>query len=102
MIDGNGPAPMLVLALIMRLPDTSLTAAHASGGREHFGWGRDRHLLADIFDAVQLTTRAAGNWQKKAPKLPHQPRPKSKPSKQTGAKQPSTLAVLYQQFQRRR
>ncbi|GLZ81411.1 hypothetical protein Afil01_62180 [Actinorhabdospora filicis] len=101
-IDGRGPAPMLVLALIMRLPDTSLTVAHATGGREHFGWGRDRHLLADLFDAVQLNTRAAGNWNKKAPKLPTQPRPKTVGNTDTDTAKPkATLAAIYAQFQQR-
>ena len=54
----------------MGLPDTSLTAALASGGREHYGWGVDRHLAADTYDALNLNTRATGNWRKKPPDLP--------------------------------
>jgi hypothetical protein len=70
-----GMAPSFVLSLIQRLPDTSLTAALASGGREHFGWGVDRHMNADIFDAINQNTRATGNWSKKPPKIEPRPRP---------------------------
>lgn len=69
-----------VLALIQRLPDESMTVAMYRGGREkwqeHFGWGADRHLLANVFDAQQINTQATGNWGKKAPKMPLTPRPK--------------------------
>lgn len=76
MIDGRGPSPSLCLLLIQRLPDDSLTAALQQGGREFFGWGQDRHLRADIYDALNLNTRASGNWGKsKAPKIPAFPRP---------------------------
>jgi len=79
-IEGRGLSPSLVLLLIQRLPDTSLTTALASGGREHFGWGQDRHLTADLFDAINQNTRATGNWKKgKAPKIPLWPRPRVKP-----------------------
>lgn len=102
-IEGRGPSPVLVLAYVQRLPDTSLTVALASGGRDRFGWGQDRYLLADLFDAININTRATGNWQKgKAPKFEPYPRPKSKP-KVAGAKQkkPVTVADIYKQFQRR-
>lgn len=72
-----------------------MTAALASGGREYFGWGSERHMLADIFDAINLQTRATGNWQKgKAPKLPPFPRPgrDKKPAK------PVTVADLHKRF----
>lgn len=76
-IEGRGPSPSLVLLLVQRLPDTSLTVALQQGGREHFGWGQDRHLRADLYDALNLNTRASGNWGKKAaPKIPQFPRPK--------------------------
>lgn len=76
-IEGRGPSPVLVHLLIQRLPDTSLTVALASGGREHFGWGVDRHLAADHYDALNQNTRATGNWKDgKAPTLPSYPRPK--------------------------
>jgi hypothetical protein len=102
-IEGRGPSPALVLAYAQRLPDDSLTVALASGGRDRFGWGQDRLLLADVYDAINVNTRATGNWGKgKAPKFDAYPRPKSK-SKVAGAKpkKPVTVADLYKQFQRR-
>ena len=99
MIAGRGPSPSLVLLLVQRLPDDSLTAALASGGREHFGWGQDRHLLADIFDALNQNTRATGNWGKKpAPKIPSWPRPESTSSE----KKKVSVADLFGQFSSRR
>lgn len=99
-IAGRGPSPSLVLQLVQRLPDTSLTVALASGGREHFGWGQDRHLLADTYDAINQVTRAAGNWGKKgAPKIPLWPRPKG--GKTPEERKPTTVAELFQRFKRR-
>lgn len=99
-IEGRGPAPSLAVALAKRLPDTSLTVALASGGREHFGWGVDRHIAADNFDALNQNTRASGNWGKKgAPKIPFWPRPKAKTPEQE--KKPVTVADIYKRFQRR-
>lgn len=89
------------MLLIKRLPDTSMTAALASGGRDHFGWGADRYMLADLYDAVNQNTRATGNWgKKKPPKFPEYPRPKTKakPVKNTGT---SPLMGLYESFNRR-
>ncbi|WP_201308879.1 hypothetical protein [Puerhibacterium puerhi] len=57
-----------------------MTLAMHKGGREkwveHFGWTRDRYMMADFFDAMQFNTQATGNWKKKAPELPKYPRPK--------------------------
>lgn len=97
-IDGEGPSPALVNLLVQRLPDTSMTYALAAGGREHFGWGIDRHMLADIFDALNQNTRATGNWGKgKPPKLPEYPRPARKQEK----KKTTTVAALFERFSRR-
>ncbi|PHQ49477.1 hypothetical protein BLA24_25915 [Streptomyces cinnamoneus] len=99
---GRGPSPALVLLLVQRLPDTSLTVALASGGREHFGWGQDRHLAADLFDAINSNTRATGQWGKgKAPKIPPFPRPQAKAKAKKASKRPATVAQLYQHFSRR-
>lgn len=95
-IEGRGPAPRLVLSLVKRLPDTSLSAALASGGREHFGWGGDRHLLADLFDAINQNTRACGNWGKKPPKIEPRPRPGRGKKKKA-----VTVADIFQRFQGR-
>jgi len=81
------------LALIQRLPDDSLTVALASGNRENFGWGRQAHLLADIYDALNTNTRATGNWGKSGPpKIPLYPRPGLEPKK------PVTLMDVFNQF----
>jgi hypothetical protein len=72
-----------------------MTVALASGGSDHFGWGQDRHLLADIFDAINQNTRASGNWgKKKAPKMDPYPRPKSKAKH----KKKVSVASLFGQF----
>lgn len=86
-------APRFVLSLIQRLPDTSLTSALASGGREFFGWGADRHIAADLFDAINQNTRACGNWGKKPPKIEPRPRPgRGKNKKKVG------VADLFRRF----
>lgn len=101
MIAGRGPSPALCLLLVARLPDTSLTVALAAGGREFFGWGQDRHLRADLYDALNANTKATGQWGKgKAPKIPPFPRPAKAKTKKAG-KRPTTVAALYQHFQRR-
>ncbi|MGW1836971.1 hypothetical protein [Streptomyces sp. NPDC002067] len=104
MIAGRGPSPALCLLLVARLPDTSLTVALASGGREHFGWGQDRHLAADLYDALNANTRATGQWNRgKAPTIPPFPRPTSqaKSTKKPAAKRSATVRALYQHFSRR-
>lgn len=70
----------------------------ANGGREHFGWSTDRHILADIYDAVNANTRATGNWKKKAPDIPAWPRPTRDDAKK---KKRVTVADLYARFSRR-
>lgn len=100
MIEGRGPAPALVVLFVQRLPDTSLTVALAGGGRKHFGWGTDRNLIADLYDAVNLNTRVTGNWAKgKTPTFPRWPRPAS--TAKPEASKPTSVADLYQRFQRR-
>lgn len=97
-IEGRGPSPSLVIQLAQRLPDTSLTVALASGGREHFGWGVDRHMLADLYDAVNQNTRASGNWGKRgAPKIPGWPRP-IPTAKKPEQKKPKSVAELFKAF----
>lgn len=86
--------------MVQRLPDTSLTVALASGGRENFGWGVDRHMQADIFDALNVNTQATGNW-KKPPTFPLWPRPKTGAEKKDEIK-PVSVADLYNNFTIRR
>lgn len=96
MINGEGPSPALVLAQIQRLPDTSLTHALASGGREHFGWGVDRYLAANTYDAINQGTRASGNWGKKgAPDIPPYPRPEGVKAKK---KRPTSVKDIFKRF----
>lgn len=100
-VQGNGPAPALVIALIQRLPDTSMTSALASGGKAHFGWGIDRHMTADLFDALQANTAATGNWKKgRTPDLPQWPRPKARKEKPAEPRRPVSVAEIYQRYQR--
>lgn len=94
--DTPGMAPRFVLSLIQRLPDNSLTSALASGGREFFGWGMERHMLADLFDAINQNTRASGNWGKKPPKI--EPRPR--PGRGKSAKKKTSVADIFKRFQR--
>ncbi|MFF4528183.1 hypothetical protein ACFY1P_02825 [Streptomyces sp. NPDC001407] len=80
-----------------------MTVALASGGRGHFGWGQDRHLLADLFDAINSNTKATGQWGRgKAPKIPPFPRPQAKAKAKKAGKKAATVAQLYQHFQQRR
>ncbi|MEU8133235.1 hypothetical protein [Streptodolium elevatio] len=104
MIEGRGPSPALVMVLVQRLPDTSLTVALAAGGKQFFGWGVDRHMTADLFDALNQNTRATGNWGKKGPpKLPEWPRPKAdKKARKTEKKRRRSVAEIYQQLSARR
>src|SRR5690606_34607074 len=79
-VNGDGPPPILVVSVIRGLPDTSRTAALASGGYEFLGWGGDRYALAAIYDAINSNTIATGNFKKK-PKVDPFPRPKKKSKK---------------------
>lgn len=101
MIEGRGPAPSLALALVQGLPDTSLTSALASGGRDFLGWGVERYLLADLYDAMNLNTKATGQWKNKPPDFPQFPRP-TKPRDPNEPKKPVTVAELHAHFSARR
>lgn len=66
------------------------------GGREHFGWGLDRHLLATGVDSINLNTRLTGQFKKgKEPKFPPMPRPVVKKQK---TKKKTTVKDLWQRF----
>lgn len=98
-IAGRGAAPSLVLLMVQRLPDTSMTVALASGGRHQFGWGVDRYLAADTYDAINANTRATGNWAKgKSPTFKPYPRPGSMPEER---KKPKTVKELFAVFSRK-
>lgn len=75
-----------------------MTVALASGGREHFGWGLDRHMTADLYDAISTTTRAAGNWGKGGPpKIPPYPRP-DPGAKTPEEKKPASVKDVFAKF----
>lgn len=63
------------------------------GGREHFGWGQDRHIWADIYDAINTNTTATGNW-KTPPNIPAWPRPDTKKSEA----KPRSVKDLFRMF----
>ena len=86
--------------MVQRLPDTSMTIALVSGGREHFGWGTDRHMRADIFDAINVNTQATGNWQK-PPTFPLWPRPQKRDKSESQETKAVSVADLYNRFNRR-
>lgn len=104
---GRGPSPSWVLSLVQRLPDESLTVALANGGRDWFGFTRELAVLSDVFDAVNVNTRATGMWAKKPPEFPSAYRPTQKPAEQPAeetkpaAPAKGSVAALYQQFSRR-
>ena len=102
-IAGRGPSPVCVYQLVQRLPDTSLTVALISGGREHFGWGVDRHMNADTYDALSNNTRATGNFAKRPPAsaFPLYPRPTPKSEEGKAEKAKATVASIYARFTRR-
>lgn len=84
--------------MVQRLPDTSLTHALMSGGRDHFGWGQDRYLAANFYDALNTNTRATGQWKKgSAPDFPEYPRPVSK-APASASKKRKSVADLFKQF----
>lgn len=64
---------------------------------DHFGWGLDRYMAADLYDALNQNTRATGNWGKKPPTFPTYPRPTSR---KRGEQKQVTVADLWRQFQR--
>lgn len=95
-VRGTGRSPAELILLIKRLPDTSAYRALQRGGWEHFGWGQERHMLADIYDALAYQTEVTGNWvDPKKVSLPRWPRPKAK-KRETGEKKPISVRDLWQ------
>lgn len=78
---GRGPSPALILALVQRLPEASLTKALVQGNEALSGWGVEEYALASIYNAINENTRATGNWKKKPPKIEAFPVPKPKKKK---------------------
>lgn len=76
-IAGRGPSPRYVLEVVQGLPDTSLTSALARGGRQFHGWGVERYMMAELYDALNANTAATGQWKKGPPKFKPFPRPQT-------------------------
>lgn len=87
----NGPPPSFVLELIRGLPDDSMTVALRRGGMEFFGWGTDRYIAADTFDALRVNTYATGNWAK----TPEKPTPYPRPVVKSKVKKKASVADLF-------
>lgn len=63
------------------------------------GWGVDRHMRADLYDAINLNTKATGSWKKgKAPDIPAWPRP----TREEQTPKRVTVADVYARFTSRR
>lgn len=74
--------------------------------QEHLGWGQDRYLLADIYDAQRDHSEWSIQWKKQPNFPPHPARPKAKstPVEQTAPgekKQPGRIASLWKSLQPR-
>lgn len=101
MIAGRGPSPIFVLLLVQRLPDDSMTAALRQGGPQFLGWDTSRHLLADLYDAINVNTRATGTWKNgKAPKIPQFPRPKKSADEAATKKPRVSVKDIYARMQK--
>ena len=85
------------MTVIAGLPDTSLTSAMSAGGRQFYGWGVERYMMAEIYDALNLNTQATGQWKSKPPKFKEFPRPQmKKPEGEQEKKKKVTIRDLYQ------
>ena len=92
-------APSLVVSLLSRLPEDSLTLALMRGGAEHRGWGMDRHMLASLVDAMHENTIVSGEWKKgKTPKLVPFPRPKENTKPKKAAKHVDIFEAFAKKF----
>ena len=100
--EGSRLTPRLVLALIQRLPDSSMTYS-LMHSREDYRSFMDRTpewwVMADLFDATNQGTRATGQWRKgKAPTFEPYPRPNAKQSKKAAKKAKKTHADVIKMF----
>lgn len=70
-----------------------------AGGRQFYGWGVDRYIAAEMYDAMNLNTAACGNWAKgKAPKF----KPFQRPQKDLpGGKKKTSVMDLHRSFANR-
>lgn len=77
------------------LPDDSMCHARQQGGDQFLGWGTERHLFAEMYDALNFNTAATGNWRKKPPKFKPFPRPSKKLQ---GKKKKVSVLDLHRKF----
>lgn len=71
-------SPREVLALVEGLPDTGLFAARLAGGeqwREYIGWGKERHMAADVWDLLVAINTPKGKKPSKYPRPEAKKRP---------------------------
>ncbi len=66
------------------------------GGKEHYGWGYDRYIAADLHDLLSILVAKTIHW-KKEPKFPHIERPKVKRLSEE-SKKPRSLSQIYSLF----
>lgn len=77
-LEWDGSLPVWEAAILAKeLPHSSRTMAMLQGGKEYWGWTLDRHILASLFDAVQVDTFAfvQANSKKKVKAPSPMPRP---------------------------
>lgn len=80
-----------------------MTAALMHGGRQFFGWGTDRYMIADLYDAINVNTTATGNWKKgKHPDIPVWPRPSAEGSENKKDKKKVSVRDVFNRFQARK
>lgn len=84
----------MILGVLGELPDDAATTAAWLGGDDWRGWTRGVGVLADLFDAINVNTRATGQWRKKPPKIDAYPRPElsSEAKKHTRKKKRQSVA----------
>lgn len=103
--ESQGQDPALVLNLIERLPDDSMTYALAQGGRKFLGWGTERRLQVMTYDALNVNTLISGNWKKgKEPDFEPFPTPYESPTAKGNNKsgKPSSVKELHATWMARR
>jgi hypothetical protein len=77
----SGLDPKLVLSMLTRLPQESMTRAlmqDEDKWQEFMDKPAIWWALADLYDAIMFNARASGNWKKKPPKIDPYPRPSDK------------------------
>lgn len=103
--DGSGLTPRLALHLIRQLPVESRTVAALRGGPEFLGWGPDRYILANVFDAIKentYVTVAANSGRRKPSKPKPMDRPESRLQRKRGKNSFAAMASMHANRARRK